>query len=259
MEQKIKIIIADESKQMRASLREYLPTLGADVVCEAETEEALMAGIKNFSPDIVLMDMWLGKSEAASIFKKINTIYGSEQSKPSFIVFSASPKINIFEEILDFGASYCMPKPIDYDILGQRIQRLCQKQALEKKTSSASAENNGTTLESAVTGALHKLGVSANIKGYLYLRTAIILRTEKTAEMSSVTKALYPAVAKIYGTTPACVERAMRHAIATAWERGDLATLNQYFGNTIKNRRGKPTNGEFISMISEHMKMKFNI
>ena len=113
--------------------------------------------------------------------------------------------------------------------------------------------------ESTVTGVLHDLGISANIKGYFYLRTAILLAVEKTNEMSAVTKTLYPAVAKSHGTSPACVERSMRHAISVAWERGDIDTLALYFGNTIKNGRGKPTNSEFIFMVAERLSMHLDL
>lgn len=120
-------------------------------------------------------------------------------------------------------------------------------------------EEKQKRLEADVAKTLHFLGISANIKGYLYLRTSILLTIENPNEMSVVTKALYPTVAKIYGTTPSCVERAMRHAISTAWECGDLSALKLYFSNTVKNSRGKPTNSEFIAMIAEHIKMKFDI
>jgi two-component system response regulator (stage 0 sporulation protein A) len=116
-------------------------------------------------------------------------------------------------------------------------------------------ENNERCREAAIVAALHKIGVKANIKGYFYLRTAIALTIEKPEEMFAVTKTLYPAIAKLHGTTPSCAERAMRHAIATAWERGDLGTLSFYFGNTVKAGRGKPSNSEFISIVAEKIKI----
>ena len=109
--------------------------------------------------------------------------------------------------------------------------------------------------EPSVARILHSLGVRANIKGYFYLRTAIIMTAESPAKMSAVTKTLYPAIAKEYGTSAACVERAMRHAISTAWERADLDTLAHYFGDAVKSGHGKPTNSEFIAIISEHIKI----
>ena len=120
-------------------------------------------------------------------------------------------------------------------------------------------KNNKKSIESAVAGALHMLGVSANIKGYFYLRTAIMLAIENAGEMSAVTKTLYPAVARAHGTSPSCAERDMRHAISSAWERGDIDTLALYFGNTVKNGRGKPTNSEFIFMVAERIKFQLDL
>ena len=258
MEQKIKIIIADESEEMRASLRDYLSTLGAQVVCEAATQAELISGIKNYAPDIVLTDMWLGKSEAASTLKKVKALYENRDGAPDFIVFSACVSGLVFAEMIDAGAAYCMAKPIEYDLLSERIARLSRvRYGLPAKP--ASPKPRVKSAEEEVTSVLHKLGVSANIKGYAYLRTAILLTVEKPNEMSAVTKVLYPTVAKIYGTKPSCVERAMRHAISTAWERGDIASLGFYFGNTVKNRRGKPTNSEFIAMIADNMRLKYKI
>jgi len=257
MEQKIKVLIADENENMHNALHEHLLSLGAQIVCEAKTEEELLAGIKNFAPDIVLTDIRLGKSEAAGMLKKAKSLFESAGLLPDFIVFSACVSNELFDEIIDSGAAYCMAKPLEYDILKERILRLYRKRKESTHKSPAFPRAEKQKLESAVTGTLHKLGVNANIKGYLYLRTAIMLYAEKTSEMSAVTKALYPAVAKIYGTTPSCVERAMRHAIKSAWERGDLDTLSLYFGNTVKNGRGKPTNSEFIAMIADRIKMQF--
>ncbi len=120
-------------------------------------------------------------------------------------------------------------------------------------------EDVKTALLNNISGILHSLGVSPHIKGYFYLREAISISTQSPGRMPAVTKTIYPAVAAEYGTSASCVERAMRHAIATAWERGDADTLSYYFGTIVKNGRGKPTNGEFISMIAEHMKMKFSM
>ncbi len=125
------------------------------------------------------------------------------------------------------------------------------------RTGSGSDED--ADLETQVTKILHKIGVPAHIKGYQYLRTAIIMTVENNNLINSVTKILYPSVAKTYETTSSRVERAIRHAIEVAWDRGDLDVLNSYFGYTIQNERGKPTNSEFIAMISDNLRLKNRI
>lgn len=120
-------------------------------------------------------------------------------------------------------------------------------------------ENTETAIINSISCILHELGVRPNIKGYFYLRFAILITVQTPEGMPALTKTLYPSIAAEYGTSAACVERAMRHAIATAWERASLDTLSSYFGSTVKSVRGKPTNGEFISVVAENIKMKFSV
>ena len=258
MENKIRILIADESAEFRAALREYLCTVGAEVVCEAATEAELLAGVSSAAPGIVLTDIWLANSEAVGTIARVKDLFRGKGKAPDFIVFSCCAGKDICAEVIEAGAAYCMPKPLDYAILKERILRLHRKRTAQAHPEAAVSEIS-KKLEAEVTGTLHKLGVNANIKGYLYLRTAIMLTVEQGGAMSAVTKVLYPTVAKLHDTTPSRVERAMRHAISSAWERGDLTTLHFYFGNTVKPNRGKPTNSEFIAMISDHMRMKFSM
>ena len=155
-----------------------------------------------------------------------------------------------------------MQKPIDYTVLYERIARIYKNRSMISRTRYEPALHfisDRNDIEAQVTGIIHKIGVPAHIKGYQYLRTAIMMTIENSDLINSVTKILYPTVAKKYQTTSSRVERAIRHAIEVAWDRGDLDTLNAYFGYTIQNERGKPTNSEFIAMIADNLRLKNKI
>ena len=263
METKIKILIADESEKFKADAKSYLSRYGIEFVADLDDGADIFAKIKQTMPDVILIDVWLSKVDAIQIIRKTNQLFeGLPHKAPEFIVFSCCSNPNLFEEAIEAGAAYCMQKPIDYSILYERIVRLQRnrKNAIYPKSNSNSQflpdRNN---LEAQVTGIIHKIGVPAHIKGYQYLRTAIIMTIENNDLINAVTKILYPTVAKRYHTTSSRVERAIRHAIEVAWDRGDLDTLNSYFGYTIQNERGKPTNSEFIAMIADNIRLRNKI
>ena len=263
METKIKILIADESEKFRTDVKEYLTRYGIEFVAELSDGADIFAKIKQTMPDVVLIDVWLSKVDAIQIIRKTNHLFETHPNNaPEFIVFSCCSNPNLFEEATEAGAAYCMQKPIDYSILHERIVRLHRNR--KNAFYSKSNPNNQflpdrNNLEAQVTGIIHKIGVPAHIKGYQYLRTAIIMTIENNDLINSVTKILYPTVAKKYQTTSSRVERAIRHAIEVAWDRGDLDTLNSYFGYTIQNERGKPTNSEFIAMIADNLRLRNKI
>ncbi len=262
MEQKIKILIADENAEFRAALKENLLPMGFDVVDETSNGMDVLTKIKRSTPDIVLIDIWLPKMDTVQIIKKSKTLFPTENEAPDFIVFSYCYNQNLFLEAIDAGASYCMQKPFDYSTLNERIFRISKNRKSAYKPSLSGEYKHSVEmgdLEAQVTSIIHKIGVPAHIKGYQYLRTAIMMTVEDNELINSVTKILYPTVAKKYQTTASRVERAIRHAIEVAWDRGDLDTLNSYFGYTIQNERGKPTNSEFIAMIADNLRLKNKI
>ena len=263
MDTKIKILIADESAKFKADVKEYLSRYSIEFVAELSDGTDIFSKIKQTMPDIVLVDVWLSKVDAIQVIRKTNQLFENISGpSPEFIIFSCCSNPNLFEEATEAGAAYCMQKPIDFSILYERIVRLQRnrKTSIRPKTNSNSQflpdRNN---LEAQVTGIIHKIGVPAHIKGYQYLRTAIIMTIENNDLINAVTKILYPTVAKKYQTTSSRVERAIRHAIEVAWDRGDLDTLNSYFGYTIQNERGKPTNSEFIAMIADNLRLRNKI
>ncbi len=253
MDSKIKILIADESSEFRSQFISKLNALGYHEISEATNGEEALLKIGTEHPDIVFVDVWLSKLDCIQIIKGAKGLsYGSDQA-PSFVVLSIVNHQNLFYEATEAGAEYCMLKPIDYSCLGERISRI-----ISKRGNSKAKQNSpiiGNDIESQVTKVIHQIGVPAHIKGYQYLRTAILMTIKDNEVINSVTKILYPSVAKQYQTTSSRVERAIRHAIEVAWDRGDIEVLNAYFGYTVQTSRGKPTNSEFIAMIADNLRL----
>ena len=166
---------------------------------------------------------------------------------------------NMFIQASGAGAALCLIKPIRTDSLLDHMDELLTIRSSGSAVTSAIPTGEPDDIETQVTQIIHQIGVPAHIKGYQYLRTAILLTVKDSDVINSVTKVLYPSVAKKYSTTTSRVERAIRHAIEVAWDRGDVDTLNSYFGYTIQNNRGKPTNSEFIAMIADNLRLKYKL
>ncbi len=256
METYMKILIADENAEFRRSCRSKLSLLGYKVIDEAVNGEEALLKIGKLHPDVVLTDVWLSKLDCTQVIKGTQSISFTPDKPPSFIVYSVISNPNMFAEATEAGAEYCMLRPIDYKQLDERLRRIARSRNGVAPTSAerrAGAEND---METQVTKVIHRIGVPAHIKGYQYLRTAIMMTIADSDIINSVTKILYPSVAKKYATTSSRVERAIRHAIEVAWDRGDIDTLNSYFGYTIQNNRGKPTNSEFIAMVADNLRLE---
>lgn len=179
--------------------------------------------------------------------------------RPLIMLTSSVDNARFEQEVLAAGADYYFLKPFDLDILAERISQLTGwNTAGQENIRKVSSDVQGN-LEVVVSEIMHQIGVPAHIKGYQYLREAIILSINDSEMMNSVTKLLYPTVAKTFKTTPSRVERAIRHAIEVAWDRGDVDVLSSYFGYTIQNSRGKPTNSEFIAMISDKLRLRMKV
>ena len=257
MEQNASILICDESADFRRLTRDYLKTAGYSNVEEAGDGEDAITKIDKLQPDIVIIDIWMTKMDTVSILRAAREL-GSHPGKkiPSFIVTSQINNPTMLTEVSEEGADYCVLKPLNYPGLAERIRRLIrQREADRKRNELSPEERESVELENQVTKVIHQIGVPAHIKGYQYLRTAIMMTINDNEVINSVTKVLYPTVAKRYSTTSSRVERAIRHAIEVAWDRGDVDVLNSYFGYTIQTNRGKPTNSEFIAMIADNLRL----
>lgn len=255
-----KILIADESADQRRALRENLQKAGYRSIEEATNGEEALIKINRTQPDVVVVDLWLSRIDGIGVIRNARSLHYPSGRSPIFILVSLISNHNIFVEATNAGADYCLLKPYDCKGLIEKIEALGNEKAKEPTPKETPAtEDNDHEIETQVTKIIHQIGIPAHIKGYQYLRTAILLTIRDNEIINSVTKILYPSVAKKYQTTTSRVERAIRHAIEVAWDRGDVDTLNSYFGYTIQNTRGKPTNSEFIAMIADNLRLKYKL
>ena len=255
MEKSTKRLIVDESEELREETRENLKTAGYVYIEEATNGEDALQKITKIHPDVVIVDLWLSKMDGIGIIRATKKLPFSPQEKPIMILVSMVSSPSTFVEATLAGADLCMLKPLDYHSLCEHIETLMTNARGQSRSQGQAPVN----MEAQVTKIIHQIGVPAHIKGYQYLRTAILMTIEDNDIINSVTKILYPSVAKKYSTTTSRVERAIRHAIEVAWDRGDLDTLNSFFGYTVQNSRGKPTNSEFIAMIADNLRLKYRL
>lgn len=257
MEKQLKIMVADNSSELGENCAKTFKAYGMKVeLCEKDGLKVL-SKIKSEKPDIVLADVFMPNLDILGVINglKENNI----KDKPMIMAMSAFDNQRLEKELIEAGTDYYFLKPFDVNTMAQRIIQLS---GWKNEREPLVVKNNVVTdsqLEVMITDIIHQIGVPAHIKGYHYLREAIVLSIKNSDIINSVTKLLYPTVAKKHGTTASRVERAIRHAIEVAWDRGDIDVLNSYFGYTIQNERGKPTNSEFIAMISDKLRLKLKI
>ncbi len=253
MKSNTKILICNENTEERNRLLQNLAASGYSMCDEAKNGEEAFEKIKSEKYDLVITDLWLSGIDGIGIIRSAALI--ESDHTPAFILISPINKQSILIEASEAGADLCIPKPFDYAALAAHIESITKQRSKGTKELISSAAN--ADMEAQVTKIIHQIGVPAHIKGYQYLRTAILMTINDNEVINSVTKILYPTVAKKYQTTTSRVERAIRHAIEVAWDRGDVDVLNSYFGYTIQNSRGKPTNSEFIAMIADNLRLKY--
>lgn len=247
----LKVVVTGEGTDFGRNCVNLLRSYGCEVSLCQKDGKALLTKIENSSPDVVVMDAFMSGIDALGVTEELK----SKDGAPLVMVMSSSDNQRFEQELLSAGADYYFLKPFDIEMLARRITQLSSRKTMSLEPH----KSEDAELQVTVSEIMHQIGVPAHIKGYNYLREAIILSINDREMMSSVTKILYPTVAKMYGTTASRVERAIRHAIEVAWDRGDIDVLSSYFGYTIQNTRGKPTNSEFIAMISDKMRLRMKI
>lgn len=253
MTNKVKILIGDDSAEFGVAYANSLRTMGFYVIARQKDGNILLDAIKNEQPDVVIADAVLPNLDAIELLKRINS---GNFKKPKFIVTSSYDNPFMEKSVMENGASYFLLKPFDISVLGERIKSLMGLDSTMNDGSIGKTPSN-FSIEMIVTDIIHQIGVPAHIKGYHYLREAIIQSVYDDEMLESVTKLLYPSVAKKYNTTSSRVERAIRHAIEIAWDRGSVETLNSFFGYTINTGKGKPTNSEFVALITDKIKLNY--
>lgn len=251
MDNNIKVIITDDATEFSQESLKLLQSFNISASFCTKDGDELLNRIKQDQPDAVLMDSFMTRLDAIGVMRNIKR---QNQHPPIFIVFSSFHSPVLEREIMNSGATYFVLKPYNIEEMCENIVSLVKKNRDNVLNKAMNLDIFGIELK--VTEILHEIGVPAHIKGYHYLRDSIIMSVEKPEIINAVTKQLYPSVAKKYETTSSRVERAIRHAIEVAWDRGDIDVLNSYFGYTIHNDRGKPTNSEFIAMISDKLRLQ---
>ena len=253
MDKYLKIMLAEEGNDFGRSCAGTLRSYGYDVTLVPKDGSEVINRVTKNTPDVLLMDTFMQRVDALGVMKELNNL--KIDKKPLVMLMSSVDNQNLEQEALSLGADYYFLKPFSIDVMAERIKQLtgwgsASSQIFDFEKAQA------PDLQVVVSDIMHQIGVPAHIKGYQYLREAIILSVQDSDIMSSVTKILYPTVAKTFKTTSSRVERAIRHAIEVAWDRGDIDVLGSYFGYTIQNSRGKPTNSEFIAMISDKLRLR---
>lgn len=250
MTDKIKILIGDDSSEYGLTWASILKKEGMFTAARHKNGKVILESVKNDMPDFLIIEAKMPELDAAALLDAIRKEKGN---LPITIVVSNINTPELEKEVMDAGASYFMVKPFAPEIMVSKINALKKFRNINALASG----NDINNIEYVVTDMIHRIGIPAHIKGYHYLRTAIILSIHDNDMINSVTKLLYPTVAQRYGTTSSRVERAIRHAIEIAWDRGDVDVLNGLFGYTIHTSRGKPTNSEFIALIADKLRLQY--
>ena len=255
----LSVAIADDNQRILDMLE---TVIGMDkelnLVGKAKNGEEMCQIIKDKQPDVVLLDLIMPKMDGLTVMEQVSQDKNVSK-RPYFIVVTAVGQERITEDAFNKGANYYIMKPFNNEMLLNRIKSVRKMfRNNEKKSEDTKTENavRGENLENRVTNMLHEIGIPAHIKGYHYLRDAIIMAVEDMDVLNAITKILYPTVAKKYQTTSSRVERAIRHAIEVAWSRGKLDTLDELFGYTVSTGKGKPTNSEFIALIADTIRLE---
>ena len=260
---KISVAIVDDNERMVNLLEDILKE-DAEIEVVGKSENGLDAldMIKETKPDVVLLDLIMPKLDGLGVMEKIKR--DSEFKKnPSFIVITAIGQEGVTESAFELGANYYIMKPFDSNVILSRIKQIKgdYHNKLTNNHRVSAYENKSTyierNLETDVTSIIHEIGVPAHIKGYQYLRDAIMMSVNDIEMLNSITKLLYPSIAKRHKTTPSRVERAIRHAIEVAWSRGKMDTIDELFGYTVSNGKGKPTNSEFVALIADKIRLEY--
>lgn len=262
MSSKAKIVIVDDNKEFVKLLSMYINTQeDMEVVETAYDGQNVLNIIREKDPDILLLDIIMPEKDGLSVLEDM--VKDTELKAPTTIVMSAIGQEKITQKAIALGATYYVVKPFDMATLVERLRDLLEDEVSYNnetmcytKTTINSSTKSSTPIEVRTTNIIHDVGVPAHIKGYQYIREAILLAVENEDIINSITKTLYPTLAGKFGTTPSRVERAIRNAIEVAWNRGQIEMHDKIFGYTVNSNKGKPTNSEFIAMIADRLRLE---
>ena len=260
MKEKVKIVIADDNKEFRGVLKDFLLSKNMfDVVAMADDGIKAIEAVEKHEPDILILDIIMPHLDGLGVLEKMHK---KELNKfPKVIILSAVGHDKITQRAINMGVDYYIIKPFNFDSFSERLLQISgyetsKVQMRNKEMVYNEKAEKELSLEAKITEILREVGVPAHIKGYQYLRTSIIEVVNNIELLGAITKELYPSIAVKYSTTASRVERAIRHAIEVACSRGKIETINSIFGYTIHTNKGKPTNSEFIAMIADKLRLE---
>ena len=261
---KIKVLIADDNKELAKPLSEFL-NLQTDmevISCHQNGEQVLEA-MKEHQVDILLLDVIMPAMDGISVLEELKNDESTYKRPKNIIMFTAFNQEKVMTKAVELGASYFIMKPFEMNKITDTIRDVHQNFSYITKSGNVNSVfgainkmSDSFDLEAEITHVMHEVGVPAHIKGYLYLRESIDMIYHEIELLGSITKTLYPDVAKKYKTTSSRVERAIRHAIEVAWSRGNVDAISKIFGFTVNVNKSKPTNSEFIAMIADRLRLQ---
>jgi two-component system, response regulator, stage 0 sporulation protein A len=258
---KIKVCIVDDNRELVGLLEEYLSSQDdLEVVGVAHNGQDCLTMLEQINPDVLVLDIIMPHLDGLAVLERLRDI--KKLSLPNVIMLTAFGQEDVTKKAVDLGASYFILKPFDMENLANHIRQVSgQSNQLLRKTVSTGIRQpmeapKTKNLDASITSIIHEIGVPAHIKGYLYLREAISMVYNDIELLGSITKVLYPDIAKKYNTTASRVERAIRHAIEVAWSRGNIDSISSLFGYTVSMSKAKPTNSEFIAMVADKLRLE---
>lgn len=253
LKEKIRVAIADDNREFVGIVKDFLTEQSdIEIAGIGYNGEEILKIIEVQEPDIVILDIIMPHLDGIGVLEKLNT---SQLKRPKIIMLTAFGQENITQRVVELGADYYVLKPFNMDVLLNRIRQLAGTLTMPQPTAAVQTIKPHS-IDVEVTNIIREIGIPAHIKGYQYLRDAIMMIVEEIDLLGAVTKVLYPMIAEKYATTPSRVERAIRHAIEVAWGRGNMEMINKIFGYTVKLDKGKPTNSEFMAMIADKLRME---
>ena len=263
--QKIKVCIADDNRELVNLLEEYISSQEEmEVAGVAHNGQECLTLVEGEQPDVLILDIIMPHLDGLAVLERLNQ--QSLAKRPNIIMLTAFGQEDVTKKAVDLGASYYILKPFDMETLINKVKEVSGKvkPILQQKSSQAAMqmarnESKQFNLDASITNIIHEIGVPAHIKGYMYLREAITMVYNDIELLGSITKVLYPDIAKKFNTTSSRVERAIRHAIEVAWSRGNIESISSLFGYTVSHTKAKPTNSEFIAMVADKLRIEHRV
>ncbi|WHX99235.1 sporulation transcription factor Spo0A [Neobacillus sp. DY30] len=257
---KIKVCVVDDNRELVGLLEDYISSQDdMEIAGIAHNGQDCLDLLESTDTDVLVLDIIMPHLDGLAVLERLREL--KKGAIPNVIMLTAFGQEDVTKKAVELGASYFILKPFDMENLGNHIRQVSGKSSQVSRKIPAGnyrpqTEHKPRNLDASITSIIHEIGVPAHIKGYLYLREAISMVYNDIELLGSITKVLYPDIAKKYNTTASRVERAIRHAIEVAWSRGNIDSISSLFGYTVSMSKAKPTNSEFIAMVADKLRLE---